>query len=32
MNLVSKKILLPPQCPFYPSLINLRQHRVAYNA
>ena len=31
-NLMGKKILLPSQRPFYPSLINLRQHRAAFNA
>ena len=31
-NLTGKKILLPSQRPFYPSLINLRQHRAAFNA
>lgn len=31
-NLKGEKILLPSQRPFYPSLINLRQHRAAFNA
>jgi putative restriction endonuclease len=31
-NLKGKKILLPSQRPFYPSLINLRQHRAAFDA
>lgn len=31
-NLTGKKILLPSQRPFYPSLINLRQHRAAFDA
>ncbi len=30
-NLTGKKIMLPSQRPFYPSLINLRQHRAAFN-
>lgn len=30
-NLSGKKILLPSQRPVYPSLINLRQRRAAFN-
>lgn len=30
-NMTGKKILLPSRRPFYPSLINLRQHRIAFN-